>query len=994
MIAMKSSALFLKLKHLLKRASSLLMLFQRTPAAQLLVPAELNLAGSIAAMQPAQFAIATVVGLGAFDGIAGATTLSQISPTAGSTTVSITAGTELTGPNAVTFFVSGSPTPPESWTVSSGTLPAGLSLPDVPGDTNSLTGTTTQTGSRSVTIRAWRFANASGDWVQRTFNFVVTAPAAPAITNQPQSITINSGQTATLSVTATGGAPLTYQWYQGASGNTSTPVGTNSASFTTAALTATTNYWVRVTNSVNPSGIDSNTAIVTVRQPAGIATQPVSTSIVTGQTAQLSVVASGTSPFTYQWYQGTSGQTATPVGTNSPTFTTPQLTTTTSYWVKITNAANSVGVNSNTATVTVTEPTDPTIFTLSPLPTARTNVAYTTTLTAFGGRQPYTWTVSDGNLPDGLTLSEAGVISGTSGATGTGSFTVQVMDQDMKIDTRVYELLVSDLGIATTTLPTAVRGTAYTATLAATGGSQPYTWSLQAGTLPAGITLSSAGVLSGTPTAAGDAAIVVRVTDDSTFSLTKALLLPVSATFIRPVLNPIAFPVVTVGSAFRYTVTAQNYPKTFTVTGLPRGLKITPTTGVISGNPEVTGTFNVQVRATNSAGASKLVTSRLTVRALPKNLVGTFGGTLARHSSNRSLGGQFSLTITSVGTWTLRIAGALPSTALAQGAAASSSVVSTATNRISVASPTITTTVAGAAVSLIIDEMNGNVSGTIGGAAVTGHRAVWNATTNPAETLAGYYSMALDLADSGDDGVVTIPQGSGYVTFTVGLGGSLTLAGRTADGESITTSTFLSSAGRFWVFSPLYRGAGSLHGPLQLTEDALAQFTGNTISGTPTWFKPTTATRTYAASFGPINLKASGGYLSTAATGTIILGLPEEGTVLLRFTDGGLADADMDPDVDATYTDDNRLMVPSSRTKTTLTLNANTGVMAGRFTLVENGTNFTRSNIAFQGQVVRQTNGALKAVGYFLLPQIPIGTQKPTDTPILSGGVSLQQLTP
>ncbi len=86
--------------------------------------------------------------------------------------------------------------------------------------------------------------------------------------------------------------------------------------------------------------------------PAGIATQPASTSITSGQTTTLSVTASGTGPFTYQWYEGSLGTTATPVGTNSASFTTPALAATTSYWVWVSNDAGNV--NSSAATVTVT----------------------------------------------------------------------------------------------------------------------------------------------------------------------------------------------------------------------------------------------------------------------------------------------------------------------------------------------------------------------------------------------------------------------------------------------------------------------------------------------------------------------------------------------------------------------------------------------------------------------------------------------------------------
>jgi PKD repeat protein len=91
---------------------------------------------------------------------------------------------------------------------------------------------------------------------------VTQACVPPAITVQPASQTIASGQAATLTVSATGTAPLSYQWYRGSSPDTSNPVGNNANSFTTPPLTATTSYWVRVSNGCGHS--DSTTATVTV----------------------------------------------------------------------------------------------------------------------------------------------------------------------------------------------------------------------------------------------------------------------------------------------------------------------------------------------------------------------------------------------------------------------------------------------------------------------------------------------------------------------------------------------------------------------------------------------------------------------------------------------------------------------------------------------------------------------------------------------------------
>lgn len=120
-------------------------------------------------------------------------------------------------------------------------------------------GTNTQyLASRSTssygTTSAWRFDDVTIKGV------AIATP--PTITTQPASQTIANSATATLSVVASGTTPLSYQWYQGNSGDTSIPVGTDAASFTTPTLTTTTSYWVRVSNSVG--SVDSNTATITV----------------------------------------------------------------------------------------------------------------------------------------------------------------------------------------------------------------------------------------------------------------------------------------------------------------------------------------------------------------------------------------------------------------------------------------------------------------------------------------------------------------------------------------------------------------------------------------------------------------------------------------------------------------------------------------------------------------------------------------------------------
>jgi hypothetical protein len=142
-----------------------------------------------------------------------------------------------------------------SWSVIGGALPGGLSL----GAAGLLSGTPTAAGSTSFTVQV---ADSAGISVQGAFTLSISGCNAPAITSQPQGASIQTGQTATLSVRASGPPPLAFQWYQGSSGDTANLVGSNAAAFTTPPLSVTTSYWVRVSNACDHA--DSATATVTV----------------------------------------------------------------------------------------------------------------------------------------------------------------------------------------------------------------------------------------------------------------------------------------------------------------------------------------------------------------------------------------------------------------------------------------------------------------------------------------------------------------------------------------------------------------------------------------------------------------------------------------------------------------------------------------------------------------------------------------------------------
>jgi hypothetical protein len=181
-------------------------------------------------------------------------------------------------------------------------------------------------------------------------------------------------------------------------------------------------------------------------------------------------------------------------------------------------------------------------ITTTSLQQGQTTMAYNATLSAMGGTAPYTWTLKSGTLPAGLALSSGGAISGTPTTAGAATITVQVADSATTPQTAVsgnLALAISGgmLQITSTVATVGTVGTAYQFQLEATGGVPPYTWSTTTGaTLPAGLALSDAGVVSGTPTTAGASNPSITVTDESTTNMTSQQV----AFTINPAGTPLA----------------------------------------------------------------------------------------------------------------------------------------------------------------------------------------------------------------------------------------------------------------------------------------------------------------------------------------------------------------------------------------------------------------------------------------------------------------------
>jgi hypothetical protein len=247
----------------------------------------------------------------------------------------------------------------------------------------------------------------------------------------------------------------------------------------------------------------------------------------------------------------------------------------------------------------------PIVISTSTLPDAPVGQAYKQTLGVAGGKKAYHWSVIAGTLPDGLKLSSAGVLSGTPTTPGTSDFTVQVTDSSKPALTvsRDLSLTVTPMTVATTSLPDATLGVAYKGKLVTSGGKSAFHWTILSGALPAGVKLSSAGALSGTPTAPGTANFVVQVSDSSKptpNTATQALSITVDPMTITTT----SLPAGQVGKAYSAKLAVNGgvgAHKWSVISGtLPPGVKLSAA-GALSGKPTSAGSYPITVQVADSA---------------------------------------------------------------------------------------------------------------------------------------------------------------------------------------------------------------------------------------------------------------------------------------------------------------------------------------------------------------------------------------------------------
>ena len=494
---------------------------------------------------------------------------------------------------------------PYTYAISAGALPAGLSLNTA---TGALSGTPTAGGVFNFTVRATDSSTGSGPYSgARAYSLTV---AAPTISIAPSTLPVPTvGVAYSQGITATGGtAAYSYAVTAGSvpAGLSLAPDGTLSGTPTTAGAYSFTVTATDSSTGAGPySGVRSYSGTVGAGAPVagavsatvayGSSANPITLNLSGGAATSVAVASAAShgtaiSSGTSITYTPTAGY----VGPDSFTYT----------------ASNGIGTSAP-ATVSITVGVPTVSLTPASLPNATAETPYAVTITAAGGTAPYAYSVSAGSLPAGLSLNTAtGVLSGTTNVAGSFSFSLRASDSSTGVGapfsaTNSYTLAIAAPVITLTpgTLPAAAAATAYSQQLTAAGGVGPYAYTVTSGSLPAGLTLSSSGLLSGTPTAAGSFTLTVQAQDAHQFAGAQSYTLAVSSPTLS--LNLPSLPGSTAGTAYSAAITAAGgtapYAYSVSVGSLPAGLSLNAATGVLSGTTNVAGNFAFTVKVTDSS---------------------------------------------------------------------------------------------------------------------------------------------------------------------------------------------------------------------------------------------------------------------------------------------------------------------------------------------------------------------------------------------------------
>lgn len=368
--------------------------------------------------------------------------------------------------------------------------------------------------------------------------------------------------------------------------------------------------------SLMSSGVQAKAAAAQAAAALSITTSSLPAGTVGTAYSQTLTATGGTTPYTWSRKSGTlpSGLTISTAGVISGK---PTKTGTGTFTIQVKDKAAKTATRS--LSITISAASALTVTTAS-LPAGSAGSSYSQTMTAANGTAPYTWSISGGSLPAGLSLAAAtGIISGIPVASGTNSVTFKVTDAAAKTASKTLSLTINaaPLAVTTTALPSASPSVSYSQTLTATGGKTPYTWSRTSGSLPSGLSLSTAGVISGKPATAGTSNFTVQVKDSAGTASTKSLSITVAAPLVMDTSQP-GYAWEGVLYEFQLLATGGTQPYNWALSAgiLPAGLTLNPVSGAITGIPTISGWSDFSIQVKDSANTT--TTGDFSIYAYPR----------------------------------------------------------------------------------------------------------------------------------------------------------------------------------------------------------------------------------------------------------------------------------------------------------------------------------------------------------------------------------------
>jgi hypothetical protein len=258
----------------------------------------------------------------------------------------------------------------------------------------------------------------------------------------------------------------------------------------------------------------------------------------------------------------------------------------------------------------------PVVITTTSVPNGFISQPYVQLLLEQNRSGPITWSLASGTLPPGITLGANGILSGTPTSVGSFTFTVQVTD-GISTTTASFTIQVSlvPLTFTSNTMPTASSGRPYSQPLPVVGGTKPYNATVTSGTLPAGVALSSTGILSGTPSSAGSFTFSVNVSDSSAPVQTATQTLTIAVNTL--VITTTALPSGIVGAPYNAAISTVGgtLPLSFSAAtaAFPPGLTIqqpaaNSQSGALAGTPTLAGHYTFTESVVDSSAPAQTTT--------------------------------------------------------------------------------------------------------------------------------------------------------------------------------------------------------------------------------------------------------------------------------------------------------------------------------------------------------------------------------------------------